>query len=95
MTVRKIDLMHKMFGRTAGRKCAECKNLIEGTYRDKVYRKCVIYGITSSEATDWAKKYDACGKFNGEYKGRPIVRMVKPEKKSYLVQDDMQERMEV
>lgn len=94
--MRKIDLMHKMFGRMEGRTCGECKNLITYRYRDKVYRKCTIYGDTSSEATDWVKKYAACGKFNGEYKGRPIVRMVTPEKsRKPMVDDEMQVRMEV
>ena len=73
---RKIDLMHKCFGRFPGHTCGECSNLHERRY-DKVYRKCTVYGISASEATDWAKRWEACGIFNKEYCGEPIVRLVK------------------
>lgn len=72
---RKIDLMHKHFGRCPGHTCGECSNLQEHRY-DKVYRKCTVYGISASEATDWAKRWEACGIFNKEYRGEPIVRPV-------------------
>jgi hypothetical protein len=40
-------------------------------------RKCKVYGITSSEASDWANKYEACGMFNKEWNGNPIINLVK------------------
>lgn len=74
---RKIELMHSIFGcDAANRCCGECSNLITGRYHDVTYRKCAVYGLTHSEATDWRKKWPACGKFNAEYAGRPIVRLV-------------------
>lgn len=72
---RKIDLMHKHFGRCQGHTCGECSNLQEHLW-DKVYRKCAVYGISASEATDWAKRWEACGMFCKEYHGGPIVRLV-------------------
>lgn len=73
--VRKIELMHKHFGRRQGHTCGECSNLIECRW-DKVYRKCSVYGDSASEATDWAKRWEACGLMNQEYHGLPIVRLV-------------------
>ncbi len=76
MNIRKIVLMHKMFGKCEGHTCGECSNLIEGYYHDKKLRKCLVYGATHSEASDWAKRYVACGKFNTEYDGTPIIKFV-------------------
>lgn len=78
MALRKIALMHKFFGICEGHTCGECSNLVEGTYRSKMLRKCKVYGLTHSAASDWARRYLACGMFNKEYKGRPIIEMVKP-----------------
>ena len=78
MALRKIDLMHKFFGICEGHTCGECSNLVEGTYRSKLLRKCKVYGLTHSAASDWAKRYQACGMFNEPYTGRPIIEMVKP-----------------
>jgi len=75
--VRKIELMHQIFGEYGSHLCGECNNLIEGKYRDRTLRKCQIYGLTHSEATDWAKRWPACGMFNKEYAGTPVVRLVR------------------
>lgn len=72
---RKIDFMYKHFEKAWGHRCGECSNLREKRW-DKVYRKCVVYGDSSSEATDWAQGWTACGMFCREYKGRPIVELV-------------------
>lgn len=80
MTVRKIDLMHEMFGEISGKKCGECSNLVMHRY-ENTYYKCRCYGLSSSEATDFRKKWTACGLFNKEYNGNPIVKMVTREKK--------------
>ena len=63
MLYRKIDAMHKRYGVVENHKCKECCNLVTHTY-DKKYFKCTAYGTSSSEATDWAKKWQACGLFN-------------------------------
>ena len=78
MALRKLALMHQKFGRCEGHICGECSNLISGCYRGRILRKCTIYGVTHSEASDWAKRWYACGLFNGTYTGRPIIELVKP-----------------
>ena len=71
--VRKIERMHELFGVIKGEKCKDCKHLHGGVNE---YRKCLVYGNTRSEATDWALKYTACGLFNQPYEGDvPIVRL--------------------
>lgn len=57
--LKKIDLMHEMFGKAEG-KCADCTNLISHLANRRFY-KCIIYGNTSSSASDWRLQYDACG----------------------------------
>lgn len=78
MALRKIDLMQKHFGICEGHTCGECSNLVEEPYHGRMYRKCKVYGLTNSEASDWAKRYQACGKFNTPYTGRPIIELVQP-----------------
>ena len=58
--IRKIELMHKLFGKLPGRTCKECDHLCSFTASHKWY-KCENYGETSSEATDWRLKWSACG----------------------------------
>ena len=77
MALRKQYLMQKNFGICEGHTCGECSNLVEGRYHDKTLRKCKVYGMTHSEASDWAKRYLACGMFNRAYTGRPIIELVK------------------
>ncbi len=76
MAVRKIDLMHQQFGVCAGHACRECSNLVKGRYHDRILTKCQVYGLTHSEASDWAGRWLACGMFNREYTGRPVIRLV-------------------
>lgn len=77
MALRKIDLMHRQFGKCEDHTCRECSNLVEGRYHDKTLRKCKVYGLTHSEASDWAKRWIACGMFNKEYTGGPIIELVR------------------
>lgn len=76
MAIRKIDLMHREFGFSPGNKCKTCDNLIV-QQANRRYYKCEVYGATDSEASDWRLSYDACGKYNKEYDGRPIIEMVR------------------
>lgn len=82
MAVRKIDLMHKMFG-VSDHLCRECEHYSRYRYRDKPYRKCKVYGVTASEASDWKASYQSCGLFNTPYpyKDNQIIRYVTPERK--------------
>lgn len=74
---RKIDAMHHYFGVLPDNRCEDCDNLIQGDYHGIHLRKCTVYGATHSEATDWRKKYIACGLYNKEYSGRPIIELLK------------------
>ena len=80
MTLRKIDLMHKMFGEIPDKKCMDCSNLIYHRMSHKWY-KCTVYGDTSSVASDWKISNTACGMFNKEYDGNPAIHLVQAEKK--------------
>ena len=80
MALRKLALMHQQFGVCYGRTCGECSNLVSGRYRGRILRKCKVYGLTHSEASDWAKRWVACGMLNGIYAGRPIIELVRGKK---------------
>ena len=58
--LKKIDAMHARFG-TADGICGDCPHFVEGLYHDKKLFKCEGYGLTHSEATDWRKRWPACG----------------------------------
>ena len=72
---RKIDVMHTMFGVLEDKRCEDCSNLHKYYYRGMNLRKCAVYGETHSEASDWRKKYIACGLFNKKWSGRDIIRL--------------------
>ena len=80
MALRKIDLMHRQFGKCDGHTCGECSNLESSLY-DRRYYKCKVYGNTRSEASDWAKRWLACGLFNKPWGDKPIMRLVRPSRK--------------
>ena len=87
MALRKIELMQRLFGKCDSHTCGECSNLDEYPYNKRTYRKCKAYGNTGSEASDWAKRWLACGLFNKPWKGKPIMRLVRPTRKD---KEDMQ-----
>ncbi len=64
MTERKIQAMHTRFGTCGVLQCRDCCHLISGSYHDKRYHKCELYGMSHSEATDWRLSYLACGMYN-------------------------------
>ena len=70
---RKIIEMHQRFGRRGYGQCKDCPHYRRYKYRDKPYRKCAVYGVTNSEATDWTGSWNACGLFDKEYSGPEIV----------------------
>lgn len=78
MALRKIALMHRIFGVSDGHVCRECSNFVQGRYHDRVLRKCQVYGLTHSEASDWAGRWQACGMFNKLWDKQPIIKEVKP-----------------
>ena len=78
MRERRIEAMYAMFGKGTGI-CKDCKY-----FRGSVgsYKKCRVYGISSSEVTDWRMKWPACGLKDKEYTGdTPIIEVLKHSKK--------------
>lgn len=58
-----IKTMHRMYGAADGKACGACVHcvMVNGGSRD--YPKCDLSKITNGAATDWRKKWPACGKF--------------------------------
>ena len=81
MALRKIALMHRLFGVGDGHTCRECSNFVKGKYHDRTICKCNVYGMTHSEATDWAGRWLACGAFNRTLNLQPVMREVVPYRK--------------
>ena len=73
---RKIEAMHEMFGKGQGT-CGECGHLLRYRVSSRMISKCEVYGDTSSEASDWAMKWGACGLKDKPYKGRNIINVLK------------------
>lgn len=59
MSLRKIDAMHHYYGFGVGR-CENCPHFIRKVW-DRAYCKCLVYGTSNAESTDWRKNYTACG----------------------------------
>jgi len=57
-----IIAMHRMYGMAEGHTCGECKHLFN-LYYARTYFKCELSRLTHGPATDWRKKWQACGKF--------------------------------
>ena len=80
----KIEAMYEQYGHHDGEKCRDCVNLVCYRWRSASYRKCAAYGVTRSESTDWALKYDACGLFGIPFPDgmRPMVEVKKHDAKT-------------
>ena len=81
MALCKIALIHRLFGALDGHTCRECSNFVKGRYHDRTICKCNVYGITHSEASDWAGRWHACGMFNKTWDKQPVIREVVRERK--------------
>lgn len=78
--VKKIDRMYQYFGHGEGT-CKDCSNLVTHEQSRKWY-KCAVYGLSSSEATDFRLKWKACGMKNKDPTGiTPIVKLGESRKK--------------
>lgn len=66
----KIKKMHKLFGKVDD-VCRNCKHFrkldTSGLMARPYVQKCEVYGLTHSESSDWAQKWQACGMFNRPY----------------------------
>ena len=92
---RKIDEMHYRFGTLSGKFCEDCSNLIKGRYHGMYLRKCTVYGATHSEASDWRKKYEACGLYNKPWSGNEVIRTLKHSGKPKPTEEPMEGQMEI
>ncbi len=80
---QKISRMYKYFGKSgSGKKCKDCSNLIRVERGNHRVSKCLVYGDTFSEASDWKRSHMACGMINHEYDGRPIIEICEPRHKA-------------
>lgn len=61
MADRKIMAMHREYGKDIAHKCADCSNLCIYVTSSHTLYKCMAYGASASAATDWAKRWTACG----------------------------------
>ena len=72
----KIDKMYKLFGKSE-HICKYCEHFkkinTSGLMARRFVQKCECYGITHSESSDWAQKWQACGLFNQPYNGKPVI----------------------
>ncbi len=99
-TIRKINLMYQTFGKVDDKMCKDCRYLERHTYQ-KSYYKCRIYGISASEATDWAMRNVACGAINmpeetaKRYDGKGIKESVRPKKIDDPIEGQIELSMEV
>lgn len=76
--MRRISAMYKWSGGTDYRHtCKECKNCKKIGKGNKVPYKCMVYGNTNSAASDWKISYIACKAFNIDYRGKPLIELVK------------------
>ena len=82
---QKISRMYKYFGKSgSGKKCKDCSNLIKVERGNHRVSKCIVYGNTYSEASDWKRSHYACGMINHEYDGRPIIEICEPRHKAVV-----------
>ena len=80
---QKISRMYRYFGKSGtGKKCKDCSNLIKVERGNHRVPKCLVYGDTFSEASDWKQSHNACGMLNQYYDGRPVIRMFGPRSKA-------------
>lgn len=57
----KITAMHREYGKNTAHRCADCPNLCIHATTSHTRYKCMAYGASASAATDWAKRWTACG----------------------------------
>lgn len=67
MVNRKIVAMHHEYGQDAAHRCADCPNLCIYATSSYTRHKCKAYGDSCSSATDWTKRWSACGLY-----GKPL-----------------------
>ena len=72
----KIGRMHRAYGMDKSHVCKDCCNFVRGRYHNRTLKKCKAYGLTHSEASDWANSWTACGLFNKPFEDIPFRPMI-------------------
>lgn len=67
IAIQQYKQLISMYGKTPGKKCGACVNCVRQQY-SKAFYKCILAKISSSQATDWNSRWDACGKFEKQKK---------------------------
>ena len=73
---RKIEAMHERFG-VESELCKNCDNFMRFSQCGFNGFKCKVYGVSLSVASDWRANWMACGMFNKEFKGTPLLEVLK------------------
>lgn len=60
---RRYKTMQELHGTIEGVRCGKCKHCVGYKWNKKIYYKCEIWIVSSSEATDIRLKNTACKKF--------------------------------
>jgi hypothetical protein len=60
---RRVIMVAKFGPGPAGKLCGDCQHLVFARGGRRAYRKCKLYGISSSEATDWSSRWPSCARF--------------------------------
>lgn len=68
MDNRKITAMHRKYGKNTAHRCADCPNLCIHATTSHTRYKCMAYDVSFSSATDWTKRWTACGLY-----GKPLA----------------------
>jgi len=65
--IARIQNMHARHGHGPdGVTCGDCVHLVRRRGGTRSYLKCERYGITRSDASDWRKRWPACGAVKSE-----------------------------
>lgn len=88
---RKIEAMHRIYGVHFGKRCENCPHLVKSTW-DKTYYKCLLYGESHSEATDWRLKWQACGMIDNKVpvNHKPIIDTIRYDRSAHEAEKEPQ-----
>lgn len=91
---RKIEAMYRKYGPGPdGKTCADCDNCVRYSPTDRHYWKCRLYGISGGESTDWRLKWPACGMFDMEADGPPVIEWLKHQSRAALTRTECEGQM--
>lgn len=92
---RKIEAMHAYYGNAPGF-CRDCDNLCRKLW-DKTYYKCLAYGDSNSEATDWRISWTACGMLDKELPDDwiPLIDRLKQEPRPKEPEPELEGQMNI